>query len=540
MVTFNHSVRQMTLKIVYYGPGLCGKTSNLQFIYNKISPKARGEMVSLNTESDRTLFFDLLPVDIGTIGGFKTKVQLYTVPGQVFYDSTRKLVLRGADGVVFVADSQEAMRDSNKESLKNLAINLREYGVDINEMPIVFQWNKRDLPNIMTVEEMERDLNPRGLPAMAAIATSTSKDNGVFDTLRLVTKLAVEDIKRLHFGEGGTTDKESKALEPPHKKAPLPAFPAAEPVPEPIPSPLPPVAKPSAFAGFGFQNPPSALAPVPVVLVDDAVGDRQGAPHGDPVAEVTAAPMPLDLDDLDAGTLSGIARKPAAEVAPATEPEPIVSVDAESAPKSGVVPVADGAFATAAPSEPALASAAVVESGAEPVPADFPADSAVDVESAVDAMFGRPVAETEPNASANASIASEEGTHSEPEVKANAGVTAETEPKVTAAPLAKPAPAAARPLIQPMKLAVPGFAFPKPGIGKPGVPGLPKFGFPGASKSAAEPAIPIELPADLPNEITIKVVIEDGDGMIVGEASIVRKSPSGGSTTRIPMELHRA
>ena len=192
MVFFNHATRQMTAKIVYYGPGLCGKTTNLNTIYGKTSQKARGEMVSLNTETDRTLFFDLLPLDVGVIGGFKAKLQLYTVPGQVFYNSTRKLVLKGVDGIVFVADSQTAMLDADKESLQNLDDNLRELGLDIRQIPTIFQWNKRDLKNVVPVEQLEAELNPQNHPSVQSIA---SDGTGVFETLRAITKL-VRQISR--------------------------------------------------------------------------------------------------------------------------------------------------------------------------------------------------------------------------------------------------------------------------------------------------------------------------------------------------------
>jgi small GTP-binding protein len=198
MVFFNHATRQMTAKIVYYGPGLCGKTTNLNTIYGKTSQKARGEMVSLNTETDRTLFFDLLPMDVGVVGGFKTKLQLYTVPGQVFYNSTRKLVLKGVDGIVFVVDSQVPMLDANKESLQNLEANLRELGLSIRDIPMIFQWNKRDLKNIVPVEDLEKELNPgRHL----SFQSNAQEGMGVFETLRGITKLALTHIKSHHFGE---------------------------------------------------------------------------------------------------------------------------------------------------------------------------------------------------------------------------------------------------------------------------------------------------------------------------------------------------
>src|SRR5689334_23193179 len=160
MVFFNYATMQMAAKIVYYGPGLCGKTTNLHHIYAKTSPQSRGEMVSLETETDRTLFFDLLPIDVGVIGGFKTRLQLYTIPGQVFYNTTRKLVLKGVDGVVFVADSQQAMQDANVESFQNLRENLKEIGLKLDEIPLVIQLNKRDLPNVAPAEAMLDRLDP--------------------------------------------------------------------------------------------------------------------------------------------------------------------------------------------------------------------------------------------------------------------------------------------------------------------------------------------------------------------------------------------
>ena len=199
MVFFNYATMQMAAKIVYYGPGLCGKTTNLHHIYTKTSPQSRGEMVSLETETDRTLFFDLLPIDVGVIGGFKTRLQLYTVPGQVFYNTTRKLVLKGVDGIVFVADSQRAMLEANVESFKNLRENLAEIGSNVDEIPLVFQLNKRDLPNIADVQTMLDALDPeRRAEHVEAIAAS---GNGVFETLKLISKLTLRTLRRRMTGE---------------------------------------------------------------------------------------------------------------------------------------------------------------------------------------------------------------------------------------------------------------------------------------------------------------------------------------------------
>ena len=193
MVFFNYTTMQMTAKIVYYGPGLCGKTTNLQAIHQKTAPQSRGEMVSLETETDRTLFFDLLPLDVGVIGGMKVRLQLYTVPGQVFYNATRKLVLKGVDGIVFVADSQAAALDTNLESLSNLGINLTELGLGSDQVPIVFQYNKRDLRNILPVEQLTEALNAAGAPYFEAAALHGI---GVFETLKTISRLAISSVRK--------------------------------------------------------------------------------------------------------------------------------------------------------------------------------------------------------------------------------------------------------------------------------------------------------------------------------------------------------
>jgi signal recognition particle receptor subunit beta len=196
MSLVNYSTREITSKIVYYGPGRSGKTTNLQYIHGQVPEDRRGRMVSLATETDRTLFFDFLPLDLGTISGFQTRFQLYTVPGQVYYDATRKLVLQGADGVVFVADSQRAQRDENVESFRNLQVNLLEQGVDPRTIPIVLQYNKRDLPDVMSVEEMDDLLNYRDLPRFEAQALGGI---GVFDTLKGISELVLRRLSQ-RFG----------------------------------------------------------------------------------------------------------------------------------------------------------------------------------------------------------------------------------------------------------------------------------------------------------------------------------------------------
>ena len=200
MSLVNYSTREITSKIVYYGPGRSGKTTNLQYIYGQVPEDRRGRMVSLATETDRTLFFDFLPLDLGTISGFQTRFQLYTVPGQVYYDATRKLVLQGADGVVFVADSQRAQAEENVESFRNLQVNLLEQGVDPRQIPIILQYNKRDLPDVMSVEEMDDLLNYRDLPRYEARALAGA---GVFDTLRGISEQVLRRLSQ-RFGRGVT------------------------------------------------------------------------------------------------------------------------------------------------------------------------------------------------------------------------------------------------------------------------------------------------------------------------------------------------
>ena len=211
MVFFNYTTMQMTAKIVYYGPGLCGKTTNLQHIHQKTAPRSRGEMISLETETDRTLFFDLLPLDVGIVSGMKVRLQLYTVPGQVFYNATRKLVLKGVDGIVFVGDSQIAMLDANVESLRNLQANLSELKLDLRQIPMVLQYNKRDLRNIHGVEKLQQVLNPYSAPHFEAAARHGI---GVFETLKAISRLALASVRQKLSDDHGWRLPVSPAPEP--------------------------------------------------------------------------------------------------------------------------------------------------------------------------------------------------------------------------------------------------------------------------------------------------------------------------------------
>jgi mutual gliding-motility protein MglA len=239
MVLVNRATNEMTLKLVYYGPGLCGKTTNLEKIYGNPQVGNKGKMISMATETDRTLFFDFMPMELGTIAGQKIRVQLYTVPGQVFYDATRKLVLRGADGVVFVADSQKTMVDSNIQSLENLKTNLRLNRLDPDKIALVFQYNKRDLPDVSPVEEMTSYLEPGAAPVVEAAAI---EGKGVTQTLRAAVGRILENLKSNVNYRLAEEDAEAPvpAPAPPvlhAERAAEPSVPTAAPAPSPSPAP---------------------------------------------------------------------------------------------------------------------------------------------------------------------------------------------------------------------------------------------------------------------------------------------------------------
>jgi hypothetical protein len=193
MSFINHMAREINCKIVYYGPGLCGKTTNLQYVYEKTNPQAKGKMISLATETERTLFFDFLPIELGQVKGFKIRFHLYTVPGQVFYDASRKLILKGADGVIFVADSQDGRVEANQESLENLRTNLAEYDMSLDTVPFVIQYNKRDIQGVVPLDEMRAMLNPTGVPDYEASARTGP---GVFETLKGTAKLVLARLSK--------------------------------------------------------------------------------------------------------------------------------------------------------------------------------------------------------------------------------------------------------------------------------------------------------------------------------------------------------
>jgi signal recognition particle receptor subunit beta len=300
MVLFNHATREMTAKIVYYGPGLCGKTTNLMVIFDKLDPKQKGKMLSLATKTDRTLFFDLLPVDIGKVGNFNLKIQLYTVPGQVFYNETRKLVLKGADSVVFVADSQPAMIDANRESFANLLENMEENNLDPNDVPIVIQFNKRDIPGVLPVESLQESLGFEGYPFTEA---SAIKGEGVMETFKLVSKITAkhlmgrlkggksEPVKKAAAPAAAAPKKTAKAAAPEPEPPPVVPFPDAVPFPEssPIDSGYEKMEEVSLeqLLSEGRERPATLSGDVPIpVHVEEVeeLGDEELVPMPEPVA----------------------------------------------------------------------------------------------------------------------------------------------------------------------------------------------------------------------------------------------------------------
>lgn len=287
MVLFNYSTKEITAKVVYYGPGLCGKTTNLQFIYESLPENKRGRMLSLSTQTDRTLYFDFLPMELGDIRGMKTRIQLYTVPGQVFYNETRKMVLKGVDGVVFVADSQTQMADANLESFRNLLENLEEHGLDPVSIPLVLQFNKRDLPSILSVEEMNAALNRFNSPFYEAIATTGI---GVHDTLKAVSKLVLRALSGKYPGSEATDDLPiADAIAPP-PPAPVPAEPAPE-APPPRATAAPPAA--SNEIGWGEDALEEQLDQMDAAEIEgllEEVAEYDVAPEVDTPAAVSPVP----------------------------------------------------------------------------------------------------------------------------------------------------------------------------------------------------------------------------------------------------------
>ena len=282
MVLFNYSTKELTAKVVYYGPALCGKTSNLQWIHEKLPIKNKGKMLSLATETDRTLFFDFLPIEIGAIRGMRTRIQLYTVPGQVFYNATRRMVLKGADAIVFVCDSQEPMLEANLESYENLRQNLEANEISADEIPIVFQFNKRDLPNALPIEILNERLNPRGFPFYEAIAPNGV---GVEDTLKAVTKLVFRSLSA-RYGDGVAASQPARSSGAPRPGS-LPGLGGDR------RGPRSPCRPESLLGELSFTPKPRLVTPAPPVLSRPLVADLSQPPSPPTMSRPPRPPVAL-------------------------------------------------------------------------------------------------------------------------------------------------------------------------------------------------------------------------------------------------------
>jgi signal recognition particle receptor subunit beta len=363
MVLFNYATKELTAKIVYYGPGLCGKTTNLQFIHENLPGKVKGKMLSLATKTDRTLFFDFLPLDLGEIRGMKTRVQLYTVPGQVFYNETRKLVLKGVDGVVFVADSQNKMLSPNVEAFKNLQENLKGHGISLAELPHVIQFNKRDLPNLSSIEEINAGVNRYNAPFYESVATTGI---GVKDTLNAITKLVLLHLTK-KYGAGAS----SSAKKPLQTEPAVPvavAIPTA-PVPAAAQTPAIPLAAAAAVSSAPVAATPEPAAPLRAAAPPADPPVHQETPAAasptTPAIVETAGPVPVPLPAMPSGPTFN-----------PSEIDDLVNDVQASDVAMDEIPVA-----TPPPIEPALPP--VEESGTVLEPAAVPIGSAVEVSAEV-------------------------------------------------------------------------------------------------------------------------------------------------------------
>ena len=325
MVLFNHATREMTAKIVYYGPGLCGKTTNLMVIFDKLDPKQKGKMLSLATKTDRTLFFDLLPVDIGKVGAFNLKIQLYTVPGQVFYNETRKLVLKGADSVVFVADSQPAMVEATRDSFANLLENLQENNIDPNDTPIVIQYNKRDLPGVLPVEDLQDKLGFEGYPYTEA---SALKGEGVMETFHLVSKITAKHLYARLKGKSGVMEPivEKKKSEKSSASRPSASRPKIDIKPESPAAEPPKALDVNPFADsvpFPESSPYERMEEVSLEQLLSEGRER-------PMTFSGTVPVPVPIDDVEElGAAEMVVEESPVAVAVADEPAPSPSASIE-------------------------------------------------------------------------------------------------------------------------------------------------------------------------------------------------------------------
>jgi len=351
MVQINFAQKSVTVKIVYYGPGMSGKTTNLEIVHQRAPESNKGDLTSISTDGDRTLFFDFMPLDLGTVAGMRTQFQLYTVPGQVYYNSTRKLVLQGVDGVIFIADSSASMMEENLESLRNLEENLREYGKDIMTIPMVIQYNKRDLPDALPVEELEAKINRFGAPSFEGIASS---GQGVFPTLKSLAASVLDTIHEQTGSAGAARSAPAPAAAAPAPAAPTMAQPAA---PLPAPAAQQPMQQP-------VQQPAPAMAP----------SAQQSAP------QAPSMPAPMMATPPAAEPPMAAAPAPAAPAEELRLAQPSASVGMPASPPASALPMAPthppAARQAPAPAAPPAAPRGATVRAYAPTPAGQPGPGA--------------------------------------------------------------------------------------------------------------------------------------------------------------------
>jgi len=371
MALLNHAKKELSAKIVYYGPGLSGKTTNLEWIHRKLAPDKRGKLISLETKTDRTLFFDFLPVQIGEIHGFRTRFNVYTVPGQIFYNETRRMVLKGVDGIVFVADSQKEMANENLENLKNLAENLRSIGKELSKMPLVLQFNKRDLPNILSVEEMNRLLNAPGLPFFEAVAV---KGEGVLTTLTRVTRVVADHLKQNLFAspkEEASGPRPSPAAAPRGRPEPALSSPVSPTGPSGLNAPAFLDKQPEAERESGRQELQVLSKEQEITRHSPMIFERSPCPTAAPLEPPSAGGIEAQPAVADRTPNLGDLGAPV-EFKRTQQPTPALAFDAKVAPRKAATPkghaepASSGAPSTAYWMDPSLVTVAAEAVSAPP------------------------------------------------------------------------------------------------------------------------------------------------------------------------------
>ena len=352
MVQINFAQKSVTVKIVYYGPGMSGKTTNLEVIHQRAPDKSRGELTSISTDGDRTLFFDFMPLDLGTVAGMRTQFQIYTVPGQVYYNSTRKLVLQGVDGVIFVADSSASMVEENLESMANLVENLADYGKDISEMPMVIQYNKRDLPDALTVEELNASLNPSGAPTIEGVASS---GQGVFPTLKTLAALVLDTVHRASGAASAPLVTESAVPTPkPSRPSVSTANSMGAPVESPVLSKAPTMEPVSGPKSIVSESPVREAPPLDSGSGDSPMPNPLRMSPGGPVPEPASSSPRIAAEHTGDGEYEKSPSMPSPNMPMGMAPKPLAAPEQKMSAPMGQVPVEREAMGSAQEGQPSM------------------------------------------------------------------------------------------------------------------------------------------------------------------------------------------